>query len=71
MFALKKTNHPTFFFYVKSDNFCLFFLDHSDHELLLPNRITGRAEEPGGQCGEKDQRDLWTYHGKKTVDLYG
>lgn len=52
-------------------NFFLLFLDYSDHQLLVQNDFNGPAEEPGGQCGEKDQRDLRASHGEETASLYG
>lgn len=47
------------------------FLDYSDHQLLIQNHFDGPSEEPGGQCGEKDQRDLWASHGEEITGLYG
>lgn len=49
----------------------LLFLDYSDHQLLIQNHFNGPSEEPGGQCGEKDQRDLWASYGKEATGLYG
>lgn len=46
-------------------------LDYSDDQLLVQNNFSGPAEKLGGQCGEKDQRDLRASSGEETAGLHG
>ena len=51
--------------------FTFLFPDHSDDQFLIQNNVDGRAEEPGGECGEKDQRDVRASDGEETAGLCG
>lgn len=49
----------------------LLFPDYFDHQLLIQDNFNGPPEEPGGQCGEEDQRDLRAPCGEEAAGLHG